>query len=92
MWFIYRFLSQAQTSPPVEFINKLGISKTDFKNVEHFVSELKNQFEKITRSKYVYFFKIQNKQAPNSVHHLFFITKHNQTYGIAGVNTNELQF
>ena len=74
---IYRFAKAlSEGNPAAKFVRDLGIENKDFDNANNFVKELENKFKELAQSDFVYSYKIENKEAPNSFHHLFFITKH----------------
>ena len=74
---IYRFANALKkNNPAAKFLENLGIENKDFKNAEDFTKKLEDNFKKVAKTDFVYSYKIENKQAPSSFHHLFFITKH----------------
>lgn len=74
---IYRFTKALnENNPAAKFLENLGVEKKDFKNSQDFVLALENQLKKNGKTDFVYSYKIENKKATNSYHHLFFITKH----------------
>ena len=75
---IYRF-HKKEDNPARKFVLDLGITDNILKgtkNINSFVKQLTNILKEKANTEYGYSHKIVNKDATNSVFHLFFITKH----------------
>lgn len=87
---IYRFIhprkgdaaasyKSTKEEPAVRFVLDLGVEEDSLKDIKtpnDFVAILKNALKKFADTKYVYSYKVQNKEKSGSFYHLFFITKH----------------
>lgn len=75
---IYRF-HNVDNNPARKFVLDLGIDKAilgDIKNVDSLAGELITKLKKVACTDFGYVYKLVNKDATNSIFHLFFITRH----------------
>ena len=75
---IYRF-KETENNPARKFVLDLGVKESVLKNIntiDSFAEELTNKLKEKANTKFGYSYKLNNKDAANSIFHLFFVTRH----------------
>ena len=75
---IYRFMKE-KDNPAARFVLDIGIEESTIKNINNidsFAEELADKLKEKAATPFVYYCKLCNNRAHNSLFHLFFVTKH----------------
>ena len=74
---IYRFKG-AEDNPASKFVSDIGVERSASGTIDSFANELTEKLKEKANAEFAYNYKLEDKSVPNSVFHLFFITRHIQ--------------
>lgn len=74
---IYRF-KEAEDNPAGKFVSDIGVERLASETIDSFANELTEKLKEKANAEFAYNYKLEDKSVPNSVFHLFFITRHVQ--------------